>query len=188
MIVVVLGHRLESNHIHDRLRRRVEMGMKAFDVTDASHLVFTGAQTNPEVERTECGVMGDYAVRRGVDPDRILLDPSAYDTIGNAYFTRVLVDDVGLDVRDVAVVTDDFHARRSQYAFEQCFGRGVAVDTTYAVETDTPVDSHGTRSKLAQTESFFESITPGDIEAIQHRLHTDHDCYEFPEAVETVSV
>ncbi|MDS0295203.1 YdcF family protein [Halogeometricum luteum] len=181
MIVVVPGHRLESARIHDQLRARVDAGIRAFEDLDASQLVFSGGRANPSVDRTECGVMGDYAVREGVDPDRIVLDPFAYDTIGNAYFTRVLADDVGLDAGSIRITTDDFHADRTVYAFEHCFGPGVPVEATHTVATDVDVDAPVCRRKLAQTRRFFDGIAPGDAAAIRRRLHEEHDCYEFPE-------
>lgn len=187
MIVVVLGHRLKSSAIHDRLRARVERGMDAYRAEGASKLFFTGGQSNPDVDRTECGVMGEYAVRRGFDPDRLVLEPFAEDTIGNAYFTRVLADDVGLDVDEVGLVTDDYHVRRATYAFEQCFGPEVAVREVDAVETETDPDSSTCRRKLRQTRSFFESVDAGDVDAIRRRLHADHDCYDFSETVHAAS-
>lgn len=188
MIIVVPGHRLESPQIHDQLRARVDAGIRAFEELEASYLVFSGGQANQSVDRTECGVMGDYAVRRGVDPDRIVLDPFAYDTIGNAYFTRVLADDVGLDVEAIRIATDDFHAERTVYAFERCFGPGVPVEATHTVETDVDVDAPVCRRKLAQTRRFFDGIDPGDADAIRRRLHAEHDCYEFPELETTRAV
>ncbi|ADQ67529.1 hypothetical protein C499_18609 [Halogeometricum borinquense DSM 11551] len=187
MIVVVLGHRLESSQIHERLRARVNAGIRAFNATDASSLFFSGGQTNQHIDRTECGVMGEYAVRQGVDPDRIVLDPFAHDTIGNAYFTRVLCDNLGLDIDELSLVTDDFHAPRAKYAFDQCFGADVAVETTHAVETETDCDDSTCQQKLQRTRAFFESIPAGDIEAIRQRLHTHHDYYDFSGTVHPVS-
>lgn len=181
MIVVVPGHRLESSRIHEQLRARVDAGIRAFEELGASSLVFSGGRANSSVDRTECDVMGDYAVRQGFDPDRIVLDPFAYDTIGNAYFTRILADDVGLDAGEIRIATDDFHAERTVYAFERCFGPGVPVEATHTVETDVDVDAPVCRRKLAQTRRFFDGIDSGDADAIRHRLHAEHDCYEFPE-------
>lgn len=186
MVIVVLGHRLESPRIHGRLRARVAAGIRAFRRSEASYLFFTGGRTNPEVDRTECGVMGDYAVRRGVDPDRIVLDPFARDTIGNAYFVRVLMDDLGVDADEITLVTCDFHAPRARYAFEQCFGEGVAIDTGHCVETDVDPHSATRREKLRQTREFFAPVTPGDIEGVRRRLHAQHDYYDFPRAVGSV--
>jgi uncharacterized SAM-binding protein YcdF (DUF218 family) len=187
MVVVVLGHRLESPQIHARLRARVVGGMRALDADDESYLLCTGGQTNPEVDRTECGVMGEYAVRRGVDPDRIVLDPFAYDTIGNAYFSRVLLDDVGLDPSRVHLVTDDFHAPRAKCAFGHCFGPDTTIDTTYSVETERDAHSPTCREKLQQTRRFFEPVPVADTDAIRRRLHADHDCYDFSETLQPIS-
>lgn len=187
MVVVVLGHRLESAAIHAELRGRVAGGIRAFEESEAPCLLCTGGQSNPDVGRTECGVMGEYAVRRGVNPDRIVLDPYAYDTIGNAFFSRELLDALGLDVERVQLVTSDFHVPRAKFAFEQCFGPDVTVEAVNSVKTDRDAHAESCREKLQQTREFFEPVPVGDIDAIRRRLHAHHDCYDFSESVEPIT-
>src|SRR3990172_11163559 len=52
----------------------------------------------------ECAASADYLVRHGVNPKRILLERVSLDTIGNAYFTRVLFSDP-MKFKKILVVT-----------------------------------------------------------------------------------
>jgi uncharacterized SAM-binding protein YcdF (DUF218 family) len=62
-----------------------------------------------------------YLVERGVSPDRIQVEIASYDTIGNAYFSKLLhVDPAGW--RRLIVVTSEFHMPRSRAIFEWVFG------------------------------------------------------------------
>ncbi|WP_224269731.1 YdcF family protein [Haloprofundus salinisoli] len=140
MVIVVLGEWLRSDAAHSHLRRRVDVGVEAFEETDAEYLLCTGARTNPEVPRAECEVMADYAIRRGFDPDYILLEDEAHDTRGNGYFSRLLVDEHAPETETVYVVSSRMHLRRARYIFEQCFDDAYEIDTHYAVDPDPNYD------------------------------------------------
>ncbi|WP_246999242.1 YdcF family protein [Halosolutus gelatinilyticus] len=187
MVVVVLGHRLSKNGIHPELRDRVDAGITTFQQTNAPFLVCSGGRTNDAVPRTESEVMREYAIERGIDRSRILLENRSLDTIGNAYFARLLVDELADDPETIAVVTSAYHADRAAYIFEQCFGDDYRIDTSYAVETP-PSGSHGRARearRLERARTFFEAIQPGDVDAIRRRLAEAHDYYEIEATVPT---
>ena len=58
-----------------------------------------------------------FLAARGIDPGRILAETSSYDTIGNAYFSRVLFADP-LGLARLLVITSRFHLARTRAAFE----------------------------------------------------------------------
>jgi hypothetical protein len=62
----------------------------------------------------------NYLLEHGVAPRRILTETSSYDTIGNAFFARVIhVDPRAL--RRLLVVTSQFHMERTRAIFEWVF-------------------------------------------------------------------
>ncbi len=178
MVVVTLGHRLESETVHPLLRRRIDVAIDVFHTSDAPYLLFTGGRTNPEVSKAECEAMRDYAVECGVDPTDVLVENEALDTKGNGYFSRLLVEGLATDVDTVYVVTSCDHGERAKYIFEQCFGDGYEIRVEHCTE--------GTVSKSAASEErsrrrdydFFEPITPGDIAGLRRRFAEEHDYYD----------
>jgi uncharacterized SAM-binding protein YcdF (DUF218 family) len=69
---------------------------------------------------------------RGVPPPRIWAETASLDTIGNAYFARViLTDPAGLRRR--LVVNSEFHMPRTRLIFDWVFGLPPA-DPPYALE------------------------------------------------------
>lgn len=58
----------------------------------------------------------EYLASSGVDPRRILSETCSYDTIGNAYFSRMLFADP-LALKDCLIITSDFHMARTKAAF-----------------------------------------------------------------------
>lgn len=181
MVVVTLGHRLRSETAHTHLRARVDAGVDALDATGASHLLLTGGRTNPAVPRAECEVMRDYAVECGVPPERLLLEDRALDTVGNGYFARLLVENLGRRVESVSVVTADYHAERAAYVFERCFGGAYDVDAAFRCETKRSPECRSERRKLRRTREFFDPVPDGDLAALRRRLDEAHDLYEFGE-------
>ncbi len=62
----------------------------------------------------------DYLLRRGYPRDRLLAETCSYDTIGNAWFCRVIHTDPA-NLRRVAVVTSEFHMPRVEKIFRWIF-------------------------------------------------------------------
>ena len=178
MVVVALGNRLDGRWVHPTLRDRMDEAIRVLRERDADALVCTGAQTNPDVPVAECEAMRDYALLRGVARSRLLLEPAARDTIGNAYFTRRLLDDRG-DRSAVRVVTSGVHTVRARYAFERCFGDDREIRISHPGDADWSVDSlpPHERDRLDRTRRFFASVPRGDVEAIGRKLRAEHDLY-----------
>lgn len=176
MAVVVLGQRLESDQLHPELRGRMDVGLAVFRSTEASALILSGGHTNEEVPRTEADAMAEYARENGVFDSAIYTEPRAKDTIGNAYFTRQIVESLD-DVDTVHVVTSCYHTARAKLAFEQCFGadQRVVADSCYDAGNGAgPAEA----ARARQTREFFEPVPAGDIAAIRTRLVEIHDEYD----------
>lgn len=58
-----------------------------------------------------------YLIHKGVKPEMLLTEISSYDTIGNAYFSRLLFSDPG-QFQKILVITSEFHLARVKAAFE----------------------------------------------------------------------
>ncbi|GJQ12185.1 hypothetical protein GpartN1_g3976.t1 [Galdieria partita] len=56
----------------------------------------------------------------GQDPKKILKDMWSLDTLGNAYFTRLMLCEP-LRLRRLLIITNQFHLERTKYAFESVF-------------------------------------------------------------------
>src|SRR5262249_7515805 len=62
-----------------------------------------------------------YLIDAGIPPGQILTETHSYDTIGNAFFSRVIhIDPQRL--RRLLVITSDFHLPRTQAVFDWIYG------------------------------------------------------------------
>lgn len=69
----------------------------------------------------EARAAATYLLAKEVEPGRILLEASSYDTIGNAYFSRVLHVEPR-QFRKLLVITSAFHAARTEFIFRWVYG------------------------------------------------------------------
>lgn len=178
MAVVVLGNRPESTELDPESQGRVDTAIEVFERTDAEYLVVSGGRTNPEVPLTEADLMARYAVENGVDSIDVLREDLARDTIGNAYFARLLIEGTGADVSTVHVVSSCHHVERSAFTFEHCFGDDYHVHTDDCHRAADPAPESDEREKLEYAQDFFEPVTAGDLSQIRERLVEFHPLYD----------
>lgn len=84
----------------------------------AQLLIVSGAAQD-ESGPSNAEVMRSYAIKQGVAPNDLLIDPAAKNTVENAIGTSQLAESRG--VRDVIVVTSPYHLPRTKLLFERRF-------------------------------------------------------------------
>lgn len=99
-----------------------------------------------------------FLLAHGVEPRRILTETSSYDTIGNAFFGRVIhVDPRRL--RRLLVITSRFHMPRTRAIFEWVFG------------LDTPPGGYTIHFHEVSDEGLDPEMLAARIEKEQESLH-----------------
>ncbi len=79
----------------------------------------------------------NYLLRRGYRRERLLAETSSFDTVGNAWFCRVIHTDPA-NLRRLAVVTSEFHMPRTETIFRWIFSAlpSEAYDLTFVAAPD----------------------------------------------------
>src|SRR4051794_26821945 len=103
----------------------------------------------------------EYLERRGVDPQRILVEESSYDTIGNAYFSRV-IHIVPRGFRRVLVITSQFHIPRTDAVFRWVYSLdGGCCTVDFESVPDVGIDAEpleARRQKEKESLAKFEKV------------------------------
>jgi len=87
-----------------------------------------------------------YLIEQGMDPRKILTETCSYDTIGNAYFARVIHVEPG-NYRRILVITSEFHMPRTESIFRWVFSLDGGEDT-YRVNCKSVPDKGISRDAL----------------------------------------
>ncbi len=113
-VVVVMGVGLSPTGGPSRaMRRRMGLGIEMFKKSGAQALLVTGGPAGGAV--TEADIMRDLALDAGLDPSRIVLEPTARSTYENAHRSARIIRDRGWS--RALVVTDRVHVPRALLSF-----------------------------------------------------------------------
>ncbi len=110
-----------------------------------------------------------YLRLNGVDPQRILTETSSYDTIGNAYFARVIhVQPRGF--RRLLVITSAFHLPRTEAVFRWVFGLD-APEGYYDLHFEATPDV-GMAEVVLETRKMKERARLAQVEELRGKIRT----------------
>ena len=119
LCIVNLGFALNSDGtMKDELIGRLETGLASAEKYPNAYVVVTGGGTaagNPNV--TEGGLMGEWLLEHGLDEERLIVEDQAPDTVGNAENTYRILSEQYPSVKDLVMVTSDYHVPRGSILF-----------------------------------------------------------------------
>ena len=132
---------------------------------------------------SEAGAGARYLMERGVAPGDILIEAASFDTIGNAYFAR-LVHTEPRGWRRLLIVTSEFHRERTEAVFRWVFsiapeaGYELAFESTPDVgmpAADLEFRRARERESLAAARGLLARIP--SLAELHRFLFTGHDAY-----------
>ena len=100
MSVVILGFALnDDGTMKEELLGRLQTGLAI-------------AKEYPKSYVTEGGLMGEWLLKQGLEPSRLIVENRAQDTVGNAKNTYEVLKTKYPSVKNVVLVTSDYHVPR----------------------------------------------------------------------------
>jgi uncharacterized SAM-binding protein YcdF (DUF218 family) len=127
-----------------------------------------------------------YLVNQGINPEAILCETSSYDTVGNAYFSRVIhVEPRGF--RRLHIITSAFHMPRTKAIFEWLYGldnQGGNYQLTFDPVPDIGIATDDLQARVdKEAESLRQFLkntaTIHTLQACHQWLFTEHAAYAF---------
>jgi uncharacterized SAM-binding protein YcdF (DUF218 family) len=132
----------------------------------------------------EATAASDYLITQGIEPNRILTETCSYDTIGNAYFSRVIHVDPA-QFKKICIITSDFHLPRTEAIFRWIYGMDDPENSyqlTFKSVPDTGIPDKVLRARIerekASLNQFIETrnriLT---LKQLHDWLYTEHAAY-----------
>ena len=122
----------------------------------------------------------EYLRSRGVAERDIFTETASWDTIGNAYFARVLFADV-FGWQRILVVTSEFHMPRSEAIFRWVFQMDrPGTELSFAAASDQGLDVEARSTHERQNLAKFEAGPRSRVASFGelHRwIYSEHDLY-----------
>ncbi len=115
--VIVLGCQIKGTRPSKMLRQRLDKAYAYLSENPDAVAIMSGGQ-GPDEVMPEAEAMYNYLVDKGVDPDRLYVEPDSHNTEQNMEYSAEIIKKEGLDT-NVVVITQSFHQYRSSvYARE----------------------------------------------------------------------
>jgi hypothetical protein len=124
----------------------------------------------------ESAAAAQYLVERGVAADCILVERYSYDTIGSAFFSRVVhADPMGL--RRLLIITSDFHLARCEALFRWIYGlepKAFSYELSFEPVCDSEMPAGVLAERLEKERKSLE-----DLLGVAERIRTMRDCHRW---------
>lgn len=140
--IAIPGKQLQPDGtMDDDLHDRLEVALTLAKQYPDAPIVLSGGAT--VTKATECGVMAEWFLAKGIDPGRLLLDPLSTVTTANALQTIALLRSEP-EINHLLLVTNPYHIRRTA----AIFGATLLQDDARIDLTPVPAGNNGAE-KLA---------------------------------------
>jgi len=168
----------------NRLDKAVEIGSTRFFIT-LSRGTFHKAPPRDEdgfpIDESLAGAR--YLVAHGVPKDRVLFEATSFDTIGNAFFSRLIHIEPMRLVR-LLIVTSNFHFERTRAVFNWVYSlSNGSFDLTFEEVPNVGIDADSLQARMEKErkglqalESLMRQITT--VEHMHQWLFFEHDAYK----------
>ena len=124
--VIVLGCQIKGERPSKMLKQRLDKAYAYLEENPDAVAVMSGGQ-GPDEIKPEAEVMYGYLVDKGVDPQRLYIEPDSHNTEQNMKYSAEIIKREGLDT-DVAVITQSFHQYRASVYAKQAGLNACAVN------------------------------------------------------------
>ncbi len=125
-----------------------------------------------------------YLIRRGAPAESVLIEASSYDTIGNAWFSRVLHAEPRR-LRRLLVISSAFHIARCEAVFRWVYGlapRAVEFELAFDAVADAGIPDEALRARRERESASLQALLPltascRDVHSFHRWLYGEHLAY-----------
>ena len=183
LCIVALGFQLEPDgSMRDELVERMKVVLKSAEKYPNAYIVCTGGGTAAENDSaTEAGEMAKWLIRHGVDKKRVIVEDNSITTAQNAIFTYDILTTQYPKVKQIAIVSSDYHIATGALLFEaESILRagtpdGAKLSVVSAAAWKAP---SGSLSAMFRAGALIE--LSGDTETAFEIYYDNYDIHELP--------
>ena len=178
LCIVVLGFQLAPDgSMRDELIQRLETAKRSAEKYPNALIVCTGGGTaSQNDEATEADRMAAWLIENGVDPARVIAENRSLTTAQNAIFTFDILTREHPQVKELAIVSSDYHIATGSLLFG---AEAILREADIAVVSNAAWKApSGELSSMFQAGALIE--LSGDTETAFEIYYETYDIHELP--------
>ena len=187
LCLVALGFQLNPDGtMKDELVNRLRVLKRCAEKYPNALIVCTGGGTASENEAaTEAGKMAEWLIENGVDSSRVIVEDKSLTTAQNAIYTYDILTEQYPQVRQLAIVSSDYHIATGELLFEAesiLRAEKAGEETVHVISNAAWKAPSGSLSTMFQAGALIE--LSGDVETAFEIYYETYDIHELPPITE----
>ena len=183
LCIVALGFQLDPDGtMRDELIERLTVVLNSAEKYPNALIVCTGGGTAAKNESaTEAGKMAEWLIENGIAEDRVIVEDKSLTTAQNAVFTFDILTDRYPRVKELAIVSSDYHIATGTLLFEAeavLRAEKAGSESVNVVSNATWKAPSGTLSTMFQAGALIE--LSGDMDTAYDIYYDTYDIHELP--------
>ncbi len=157
LCIVVLGFQLNTDgSMREELEKRLNMALAAAKQYPQAYVCVTGGHTaSGNGSASEGGVMASWLKSHGIPGERIICETDSRTTVENAVFCQRIFKESYPQIKDVVIVTSDYHIKLGSLLFNSRFI--LQEEKSLRVVANAANRTGGTYSFTPQDEAYWLS-------------------------------
>lgn len=175
--IIVLANEMdkEGNLNLDSVAR-IKLACDSFFNNPSATIITCGWNYRKDSKLFIGDVMKNYAVKLGVPFKKIITENNSRDTVGDAFFTKLIILKNN-KWKNLLIITSDYHVIRTSRIFKFIYGSQYEINVIGSYGFDSLEKQILEKISLKAFERTFENVKEGDEIKIYERLSTQHPFY-----------
>ena len=164
LAIVVMGYQLNENgSMKPELLDRLGVAIRSAKKYPNAYIICTGGPTSRVEGITEAAMMAQWMTICGIDESRIILEEDSFSTTENAQNSFLLLYEQYPQIKNLAIVTSDYHIRRSVMMFEAAslYASGYDGQEPITVVSNAASVTENTQEESMRTQVWGLAILAG---------------------------
>ncbi len=183
------------------VRERLDQAIQLYNATDDSIIVALSAGTTHKPLVCTAGgfpvfesvAAAQYLQGKNIPATRIYTETSSYDTIGNAFFSRVVFAEP-YHIVQLHVITSEFHIKRTRLIFDWVYGLtpNHEYQISYTATANTGVEPAVLEDRIKKEEQAIDSLSKlieriDTLPEFMNWFYTEHAAYSVEGQIRRLS-
>ena len=180
-ICLPLCHQIsESGELSQDAKLRIERASSLFFSEECDYLLTTGWRNQSKFTNTIADFVAEQAINNYKVPvDKILRETRSKDTVGEAIFSNLLINDIS-DSQDLTifVVTSNWHLARAKEIFKFIYSKTNIKLLFFSVKGRKTEEKKELKNKsIEEFRCMIRDCKPGDTLKLLELIQTKHKLY-----------